>query len=249
MKVLVFVVAYSSEARIESVLARVPGEFWTNEGHEIETLIIDDRSPGQMSDASRQFKTLPQKYRAIILPTATSQGYGGNQKLGFHYAIENNFDVVVLLHGDGQYAPELLPQFVARFNDPSVDAVFGSRMLTPRAALSDGMPLYKFVGNRILTALQNWTLKRQLSEYHSGYRAYRVETLRSLPLAFNSPDFDFDTDLTIQLINTDRKIVEIPIPTYSSREIRQVNGLKYAVQVVATTLRSRLQRWAIFYHP
>jgi len=248
MKVLVFVVAYSSEARIASVLARVPAEFWKNAPHEVETLIIDDRSANRSIDPAR-FAVLEQTYNAIILPTSTSQGYGGNQKLGFHYAIENNFDVVVLLHGDGQFAPELLPNFVSAFEDPSIDAVFGSRMLPPRAALAGGMPLYKFAGNRILTALQNWLLKQRLSEFHSGYRAYRVQTLQSLPLVFNSPDFDFDTDLTIQLINTGRHIVEIPIPTYASREIRHVNGLKYAAKVLTTTLRSRLQRYAIFYHP
>src|SRR5712691_10812349 len=249
MKVLVFVVAYSSEARIESVLARVPAEFWRNAQHQVETLIIDDRSTDRSSGTSSRSKRIQQNYNAIILPTATSQGYGGNQKLGFHYAIQNNFDVVVLLHGDGQYAPERLPDFVAAFDDSSVDAVFGSRMMPPRAALFGGLPLYKFVGNRILTALQNWILKQRLSEFHSGYRAYRVKALRRLPFAFDSPHFDFDTDITIQLINTGRKIVEIPIPTYSSREIGHVNGLKYAAQILATTLRSRLQRWAIFYHP
>jgi 2-polyprenyl-3-methyl-5-hydroxy-6-metoxy-1,4-benzoquinol methylase len=248
MKVLVFIVAYSTEQRVASVLADVLAEFWTSEQHDVETLIIDDCSPNQSVDRSR-FTALQQKYNAIILPTSTSQGYGGNQKLGFHYAIENKFDIVVLLHGDGQYAPERLPDFVAAFADPTVDAVFGSRMMPPQAALTAGMPLYKFVGNRILTALQNWILKQRLSEFHSGYRAYRVEALRSLPLAFNSPDFDFDTDIAIQLIDTKRRIVELPIPTYSSREIRQVSGLKYAAQVLTTVLRSRLQRWAIFYHP
>ena len=248
MKVLVFIVAYSSEPRIASVLARVPAAFWADHQHEIETLIIDDRSASRSADAS-QFSTLRQKYNAIILPTSTSQGYGGNQKLGFHYAIENNFDIVVLLHGDGQYAPERLPDFVAAFADPRVDAVFGSRLLPPSAALKGGMPLYKFIGNRILTAVQNWLLKLRLSEFHSGYRGYRVAALRSLPLAFNSPDFDFDTDIAIQLIDTGRRIVELPVPAYSSREIRHVGGLKYAVQVLTTTLRSRLQRWAIFYHP
>jgi 2-polyprenyl-3-methyl-5-hydroxy-6-metoxy-1,4-benzoquinol methylase len=247
MKVLLFVVAYSSEQRIASVLGRVPAELWTNGQHDIRTLIIDDRSPSQSLDQSR-FTALRQKYNAIILPTSPQQGYGGNQKLGFHYAMENDFDLVVLLHGDGQYAPERLPDLVAAFNDPGVDAVFGSRML-PLRAPPGGMPFYKFIGNRILTALQNWVLKQRFSEFHSGYRAYRVEALRPLPLAFNSPDFDFDTDIAIQLIDTHRRIVELPIPSYSSREIRHVSGLKYAAQVLTTTLRSRLQRWAIFYHP
>jgi 2-polyprenyl-3-methyl-5-hydroxy-6-metoxy-1,4-benzoquinol methylase len=248
MKVLVFVVAYSSGARIESVLARVPTELWRNEQHDVETLIIDDRSTDRGADPLR-FKTIQQRYNALILSTPASQGYGGNQKLGFHYAIQNNFDVVVLLHGDGQYAPELLPAFVSAFDDPSVDAAFGSRLMPPRAAIAGGMPFHKFVANRILTTLQNWILQQRLSEFHSGYRAYRVKALQTLPFAFDSPDFDFDNDIAIQLIKTGRNIVEISIPTYSSREVRHVSGLKYVVRILATTLRSRLQRWAIFYHP
>jgi glycosyltransferase involved in cell wall biosynthesis len=248
MKVLVFVVAYSSEARLEPVLARVPTDFWRGQQHDVETLIIDDRSADRSADPSR-FRTIQQKYNAIILPAPTSQGYGGNQKLAFHYAIQNNFDVVVLLHGDGQYAPELLPAFVSALADPSVDAVFGARMMPGRAAVAGGMPLYKFVGNRILTTLQNWILQQRFSEFHCGYRAYRVKTLQTLPFAFSSPDFDFDNDIAIQLINTGRKIVETPVPAYSTRGIRHLNGFKSAVRILATTLRSRLQRWAIFYHP
>lgn len=249
MKVLVFVVAYSSEARIASVLERVPPELWQNQRHQIEILVIDDRSREQANETSPRFKELQQKYNVTILPTPTRQGYGGNQKLGFHYAIQNDFDLLVLMHGDGQYAPERLPDFIAAFDDPSVSAVFGSRMMDSGLAGGQEMPLYKFAGNRILSTLQNWVLKQRLSEFHSGYRAYRVEALRTLPFSFNSPDFDFDTDVTTQLVNTGRKIAEVPIPAYSSREIRHVNGAKYAVQVLATTLRSRLQNWAIFYHP
>jgi glycosyltransferase involved in cell wall biosynthesis len=249
MKVLVFVVAYSSEARIASVLERIPAELWEDQHHQLEILVVDDRSVDQTHETSLRFKDIQQKYNLTTLPTPVRQGYGGNQKLGFHYAIQNDFDVIVLMHGDGQYAPERLLDFIAAFDDPSVSAVFGSRMMDSRSTIGDEMPLYKFVGNRILSTLQNWILKQRLSEFHSGYRAYRIEALHALPFSFNSPDFDFDTDVTAQLLNTGRKIVEIPIPTYSSREIRHVNGAKYAAQVLATTLRSRLQNWAIFYHP
>ena len=98
-----------------------------------------------------------------ILKNPDNQGYGGNQKLGFQYAIEHNFHMVVLLHGDGQYAPECIPELVLPLVSEEADAVFGSRMLTPSAARRGGMPLYKYVGNKILTAIQNTLLKSHLS--------------------------------------------------------------------------------------
>ncbi len=249
MKVLVFVVAYNAEAHIESVLQRIPASLWTQQTQQVEVLIIDDRSEDLTIETSRRFKDIHRKYNLVILSNSVNQGYGGNQKLGYYYAIQNNFDVVVLLHGDGQYAPELLPNFTAAFEDPAIDAVLGSRMIKPGAALAGGMPLYKYVGNRILTTLQNWILTQHLSEFHSGYRAYRVPTLKRLPFTFNSPDFDFDTDIIIQLLDTGGKIVEIPIPTYYGDEICHVNGIKYAAKIIATTLRSRLQRYSLVYHP
>jgi 2-polyprenyl-3-methyl-5-hydroxy-6-metoxy-1,4-benzoquinol methylase len=249
MKALVFVVAYSSDADIESVLRRIPEKVWREQCDKMEVLIIDDPSTNRTAEPSERFRDIDRKHNLVILSNLVDQGYGGNQKLGFHYAIRNNFDVVVLMHGNGQYAPELLPNFISIFEDPSADAVLGSRLMDSRWAVPGGMPLYKFVGNRILTTLQNWILKQRLSEFHSGYRAYRVKALRRLPFSFNSPDFDFDTDILVQLVNTGSKIVEIPIPTYDSREIRRLNGLNYAAQILATTIRSRLQRWAIFYHP
>ena len=244
MKVLVFVVAYSSENRIASVLARVPAEFWTNDQHDIETLIIDDRSPNQSVDPSR-FPALQQKYNAIILPTSTSQGYGGNQKLGFHYAIENDFDIVVLLHGDGQYAPERLPDFVAAFADPAVDAVFGSRMLPPGAALVGGMPLYKYISNRFLTAAQNLLLRQKLSEYHTGYRAFSRQVLESLPLDENTDDFVFDNEMLAQIIFFGFRIGEISCPTKYFAEASSISfgrSVKYGLGVLWTSIKYRLQK-------
>lgn len=249
MKVLIFVVAYNAEAHIERVLNRIPKTMWSAAEHDVTVLIIDDQSKDQTTEVSHRFRTTHPHCKLIVLSNPVNQGYGGNQKLGYYYAIENDYDLVVLLHGDGQYAPEMLPDFVAAFQDPAVAAVFGSRMLSPRAALKGGMPLYKFVGNRILTTIQNRLLKQTLSEFHSGYRAYRVDALRRLPFAFNSPDFDFDTDIIIQLVDVGAKIVEIPIPTYYGNEICHVNGIKYAGQILWSTLRSRLQRYGIVYHP
>ena len=117
-----------------------------------------------------------------------------------------------MIHGDGQYAPEELPTLVAPLRDGQADAVFGSRMMTRFGALKGGMPLYKFVGNRILTAIQNLLLGTSLTEFHSGYRVYSVAALQKIPFRLNSNDFHFDTEIIIQLLNARQRIVELPIP-------------------------------------
>jgi glycosyltransferase involved in cell wall biosynthesis len=124
-----------------------------------------------------------------VLYNPVNQGYGGNQKIGYHYAIENGFDFVALLHGDGQYAPEMLGALTEPLRQGEADAVFGSRMLVRGDALKGGMPLYKFLGNRILTSVQNRLLGTKLSEFHSGYRVYRVSAIKALPFDRNSNVF------------------------------------------------------------
>src|SRR5690348_6495568 len=153
-RVLVFVVAYNAETTIGEVLARIPAQL----GHEyeLEILVIDDASQDRTFErgaAIEQSNALP--FPLTVLRNPDNQGYGGNQKIGYHYALQNRFDFVALLHGDGQYAPECLPQLLAPLRAGEADAVFGSRMLEPGAARRGGMPLYKFVGNRILTWLEN----------------------------------------------------------------------------------------------
>ncbi len=152
-----------------------------------------------------------------VLRNELNQGYGGNQKIGYTFAIERGFDVVVLLHGDGQYAPEEMPRLLEPLQEGRADAVFGSRMMTTFGALRGGMPLYKYVGNRLLTTVQNALLRTRLSEFHSGYRAYAVPALRRIRFPLNSNDFHFDTEIIIQLLNVGQRIVEVPIPTLLRR--------------------------------
>jgi 2-polyprenyl-3-methyl-5-hydroxy-6-metoxy-1,4-benzoquinol methylase len=156
--------------------------------------------------------------------------------------MEHDLDIVVLLHGDGQYAPELLPEMVAPLERDEADAVFGSRMMSPGAARRGGMPLYKYAGNRILTAVENAVGGASLSEWHSGYRAYSVAALRELPLEQASDGFDFDTQVILQLLEAGKRIVEIPIPTYYGDEICYVNGMKYAKDVTRAVVRYRAHK-------
>src|SRR5207244_3609543 len=149
---------------------------------------------------------------------------------------------VVLLHGDGQYAPEHLPKMVEPLIAGGADVVLGSRMMEKGAARRGGMPMYKFVGNRILTTFQNRMTGAELSEWHSGYRAYRVDALRSIAFEANHDGFDFDTQIILQLLEAGKRVVEIPIPTYYGGEICYVNGMAYARDVVRDTIRYRAEK-------
>ncbi|PYO44942.1 MAG: glycosyltransferase family 2 protein [Gemmatimonadetes bacterium] len=195
-RLLIFIVAYNAERTIQDVLARIPHGL--ADDYHVEVLVIDDSSPDQTFERGEEVRgsqTLPFKLHVLFNPI--NQGYGGNQKIGFHFAIERDFDFVALVHGDGQYAPECLPGLVEPLAKGEADAVFGSRMMESRGALSGGMPLYKFVGNKILTAAQNRLLRLRLSEFHSGYRVYSVDALRRIPFSLNTNDFHFDTEIII----------------------------------------------------
>jgi glycosyltransferase involved in cell wall biosynthesis len=156
--------------------------------------------------------------------------------------IDHGLDVVVLLHGDGQYAPEFLPFMVAPIVDGRADVVFGSRMLERGAALRGGMPKYKFVGNRILSFLQNRIAGVSLSEWHSGYRAYSVASLARVGFELNADYYDFDTQIILQMIESNQRILEIPIPTFYGDELSRVNGIRYGWRILKHTLRWRRSR-------
>jgi glycosyltransferase involved in cell wall biosynthesis len=238
-RVGVVVVAYNAASTLAKVLERIPKDFRSRVK---EVLVADDSS----SDAtylvglgySQVTKDLPLK----VIRNPANLGYGGNQKVGYRWAIENGLDIVVLLHGDGQYAPEYLPAMVEPFQDPGIDAVFGSRMLRKGEARKGGMPLYKYLGNRVLTRIENWALGSSLSEFHSGYRAYRVSALIKLNFEDYSDDFDFDTEIIIDMIDKSMHIQEIPIPTYYGDEICYVNGIKYAFQITKDVLAYRVKK-------
>src|SRR5258705_1718577 len=245
-RVLVFVVAYNAERTLESVLSRIPASL--SEDYEVEILAIDDASRDRTFEIGQQIKTagslsLPLK----LLFNPINQGYGGNQKNGYHYAIKKDFDFVALVHGDGQYAPEALPELLKPLSQGVTDAVFGSRMLSRGAALKGGMPLYKFAGNKILTWCQNRLLRTHFSEFHSGYRVYSVAALKRVPFDRNTNDFHFDTEIIIQLLIAGMRMRELPIPTYYGDEICHVNGMLYAWNVFRATLKSRLHALSIFY--
>lgn len=247
-RVLIFIVAYNAARKVVGVLGRIPASL--GERYEVEVLIIDDCSTDNTAEVAREYLKGGYWCDVRVLRNPVNQGYGGNQKIGYKYAMDSDFDLVALLHGDGQYAPESLPQLLASFDsDRPPGAVFGSRMIDRGGALKGGMPLYKFVGNKILTNFQNSLLCSNLSEFHSGYRLYRVAILRHIPFHLNTEDFHFDTEIIVQVLFSDQSIVEVPIPTHYGDEVCHVNGLRYAWDVVKTSAKARLVRMGIFFDP
>ena len=245
-KLLILIVAYNHEKFIEEVLDRISDNLLNV--YETEILINDDSSSDDTLKIIKNYTNNPdKKFKYTILSNPINQGYGGNQKIGFLYAIKNNFDYVALVHGDGQYAPEYLEQLVKPFENEKIDAVFGSRMINKNGALKGGMPLYKFIGNKILTFYQNFMFNKKFTEFHSGYRVYKVKSLKTIPYDLNNNDHSFDNEIIIQFLLSNFFIKEVPIPTYYGDEISYVNGLKYAFQVFLANLKAKLQNYSIFY--
>jgi glycosyltransferase involved in cell wall biosynthesis len=237
-RVGVLVVAYNAASTLSEVLDRLPDGF---RARVAEILVCDDASSDETYSVGLDYQRhtdLP----LTVIRHPRNLGYGGNQKAGYRWAIEHGLDIVVLLHGDGQYAPEVIEDLVAPLEIGDADAVFGSRMMGPGSARLGGMPLYKYVGNRVLTRYSNAIVGMSLTEWHSGYRAYRVDALRDIPFESNSDGFDFDTEIILQLHEAGKSIIEVPIPTYYGDEICYVNGLRYAKDVAADVTRYRAHK-------
>ena len=236
MKLGILIVAYNAQDTLAKVLDRIPSDFAT----QIDSILVcDDASTDDTHNVGLKYQS-NSKLPLTIVRHQINLGYGGNQKTGYQWALEKNLDLVVLLHGDGQYAPEYLPQMVEPIVAGRADVVFGSRMITQGGARQGGMPLYKFVGNKILTTLQNRLARVSLTEWHSGYRAYSVAALRKVNFLKNSDYFDFDSQIILQMIGARQRIVEIEIPTFYGDEISRVDGIKYGIKILIHTLKFRL---------
>jgi glycosyltransferase involved in cell wall biosynthesis len=244
-RLLVFVIAYHAETTLRKVLERIPRSIFHS--YDAEILVVDDASADRTFEIGVEYRDAHPEIRLTVLRNEYNQGYGGNQKVGYSFAIKNGFDVVAMVHGDGQYAPEELPKLVEPLLAGEADAVFGSRMLTPFGAIKGGMPVYKYIGNKVLTTAQNTLLGSRLSEFHSGYRVYSVEALKKLPIALNSNDFHFDTEIIIQFLNAQLRIKELPIPTHYGDEVCRVDGMKYAKDVMIATANNAFHRMGVLY--
>ena len=234
----IVVVAYNAATTLSWVLDRIPPTSVRASRRSSSATTTRRTAPWLSGAEYEQRSDLP----LTVVRQPRNLGYGGNQKFGYRWAMEQGLDVVVLLHGDGQYAPELLADMVAPIVAGDAEVVLGSRMLERGAARKGGMPAYKLIGNRILTRFQNAMTGLSLSEWHSGYRAFSVAALAHVPFEANSDGFDFDTEVLLQLVAAGDRIVEVAIPTYYGDEICYVDGLRYARDVSSDVVRYRLAR-------
>ena len=208
-----------------------------------EIFIFDDNSPDNTyAVAKDELCNGPWKEKLSIFKNPRNLRYGGNQKAGYKYAIERGLDYVIMLHGDGQYAPEYIVDLMLPAVEESYDVVFASRMMKKRAALKGGMPIYKFFGNQILTTFENFILGTKLYEFHSGYRMYSTNILKKLPINMNTNEFHFDTEIIIQCRHLGVPIKEVPIQTFYGDEECNVDGFRYAWDVVKAVIRYRLHQ-------
>ena len=196
-KIVVVMPARNAARTLERTVQAIPRE-WVD-----EVVLVDDSST---DDTVRLARTLP----LHVIWHPHNVGYGGNQKTCYLQALQHDADVVVMLHPDGQYEPTLIPRLVEPILRGEADMVLGSRLAEPGAALAGGMPCYKYVANRALTAVENAVLGTRLSEMHTGYRAYSRELLMSIPFLRNSLGFSFDSEVLFQTVHFGFRIAEVP---------------------------------------
>ena len=240
MKIGILVVTYNAEAKLRRVLERIPDDIMQKVE---EIFIFDDASHDSTHEVGQQ---LEREFAGKVKFFRNERNlmYGGNQQRGYKYAVERGLDFVVLLHGDGQYAPEIMQDLLTPLENGEADMVMGSRMMVKGAALRGRMPMYKYIGNKILTGIENALVGSRFSEFHSGYRAYSVHALKHVPLGHMTSNWHFDTQIILEFLKRDGRVLEVPIPTYYGDEICHVNGIPYAMNCIAETSRYFLKhRW------
>jgi glycosyltransferase involved in cell wall biosynthesis len=230
-KIVVVMPAYNAARTIEQTYREIPLDLVD------DVLVTDDASADETVEISRSLGL-------HTLVHDTNRGYGGNQKTCYAEALRLGADVVIMLHPDYQYTPKLIPAMIGLITDGPFDVVIGSRVLGGRA-LAGGMPRYKYVANRFLTAAENLLLGAKLSEYHSGYRAFSREVLEALPLLENSDDFVFDNQMLAQIHVAGFEIGEVSCPAAYFEEASSINfqrSVRYGFGVLWTSLQGFLHR-------
>jgi len=234
-KVVVVMPAYNAEKTLEKTYRALP--------HDIvdHIVVVDDASGDETIEVAKNLS------RTEVVSHPKNIGYGANQKSCYKKAMELGADVVVMVHPDYQYDPRLVTAMSSMIASGVYDSVIASRILGT-GALTGGMPLYKYIANRFLTAYQNFLIPFKLSEYHSGYRAFSVEILRTLPLEENSDDFIFDNQMLVQIISQGYSMGELSCPTRYLTDSSSINlsrSIKYGLSVLATTLEYKMSQFGI----
>ena len=231
-KIVVVLPAYNAEKTLRITYEEIPADI-------VDEIVLVD-------DASHDNTILVAKELGIkhIIIHEDNQGYGGNQKSCYNKAIELGADIVVMLHPDYQYTPKLIPAMTSILSSGLYSVVYASRILG-KGALKGGMPLYKYISNRILTYIQNTLMHQKLSEYHTGYRAFKTEVLKKIHYQSNSDDFVFDNQITAQIFYAGYEIAEITCPTKYFEEASSINfkrSIKYGIGVLGVSISYFLQK-------
>ena len=230
-KIVVIMPAYNAEKTLEKTYNEIYKNFVD------EVILVDDFSLDKTKEVAK-------KLDITTIVHEKNVGYGGNQKTCYRAALKAGADIVIMLHPDYQYTPKLIPAMASMIAFEEYDAVIASRMLG-NSALKGGMPLYKFMSNKFLTAFQNFFIGEKLSEYHTGFRAFSKELLEKLPLESCSNDFIFDNEMLALILYNGYKIGEISCPTKYFKEASSINFLrscKYGMEVLGVSLKYRLAK-------
>lgn len=231
-KIVVVMPARQAALTLEQTVSAIPLDYVD------EVILVDDSSTDETVELARE---LP----LTVIWHPHQVGYGGNQKTCYLRALEHDADVVVMLHPDGQYEPELIPAMIEPILTGEADLVMGSRLLIPGAALAAGMPRWKFLANRFLTTIENRIMGTDLSEAHTGYRAYSRELLLTVPFLRNSLDFTFDSELLMQASHFGFKIREVPARCRYFEDASSVGfktGVVYGLKTLWSGVRLILHR-------
>ncbi len=235
-KVVVILPAYNAEKTLEKTIEAVP------EGCVDDFILVDDYSTDKTFDIAQKLGIKAFRHDA-------NRGYGGNQKTCYTEALKLNADIIIMLHPDYQYEPKLIPVMASMIGSGIYDVVLASRILG-KGALKGGMPLYKYIANRVLTLIENWLLGLKLSEYHTGYRAFSGEAVKAIKYELNSDDFVFDNQMIAQLHYKKFRFGEISCPAKYFPEASSINfsrSMKYGCGVLMTAMEYRLAKWGVNY--
>lgn len=233
-KIVIVLPAYNAEETIEKTYNELPFDIVD------DVLLVDDKSSDKTLSAAKKLGI-----RAYIHDK--NYGYGRNQKTCYQEALKMDADIIVMVHPDYQYTPKLVTAMTSMIAYDVYDVILGSRIIGG-GALKGGMPVYKYISNRLLTAFENMLLGSKLSEFHTGYRAYSREVLESLPFHLNSDNFRFDNEMLAQIFYAGYRIGEVSCPTKyfdEASSISLVNSIIYGLGVLATALKFRLQKWGV----
>lgn len=233
------VIAYEAGRTIETVLAGVPSSAG---GAPVHIYVADDASSDETAELARVWADGPGRPPTEVTSHPVNLGYGGNQVWCMRRAVAQDTLAFALVHGDAQYPASALPELVAPILDGSADVVLASRMLIPGGAKAGGMPRHRRVGNALLSRLQNRLTGADLSEWHTGLRAYRTETIAALDLDELPAGFDFDTAITLALLDTGARFAEIPIATHYGDEVSRIPVWTTGLRILWRTLAHRWRR-------